>query len=325
MGRAWARNLISNAACELVGWVDIDESALADALQEVRIEVPTSASLRDLVPKVAPDFVVDVTVPEAHCSVTLAALELGLPVLGEKPMASTLDEARRMVAASERAGKLYMVSQSRRYNPGIRAYRKLIQEQLGELGILNSDFYIGPHFGGFRDAMNDPLLLDMAIHTFDAARFLSSADPVSVYAEAFNPSWSWYAGNACANVLFEMSGGIRFAYRGSWCAEGCKTSWESEWRAIGRNGTARWDGERAPYAEVVESPEGFVRECRRIEGEHWEGPCEISGSLSEFLGALESGQTPNGECHDNFKSLAMVLTAIESARAGTRLMVPSFS
>jgi predicted dehydrogenase len=59
---------------------------------------------------------VDVTVPEAHRDVTLQALAAGVPVLGEKPMASSMDEARAMVAASERAGKLYMVSQSRRYD-----------------------------------------------------------------------------------------------------------------------------------------------------------------------------------------------------------------
>ena len=41
-------------------------------------------------------------------------------------------------------------------------------EQIGALGILNSDFYIGAHFGGFRDEMASVLLLDMAIHTLDA-------------------------------------------------------------------------------------------------------------------------------------------------------------
>ncbi len=51
-----------------------------------------------------------------------------------------------MVAASERAGKLYMVSQSRRYHAGLATYRDLIAAHLGPLGILNADFYLGPHF-----------------------------------------------------------------------------------------------------------------------------------------------------------------------------------
>src|ERR671925_351900 len=142
-----------------------------------------------------------------------------------------------MVEASERAGKLYMVSQSRRYNAQLQALRRLIVEQVEALGILNADFYIGPHFGGFREAMDSPLILDMAIHTFDAARYLSGADPLAVYCEEFNLPWSWYRGAASATAIFEMSDGLRFTYRGSWCAEGRITSWESEWRAVGPNGT----------------------------------------------------------------------------------------
>jgi predicted dehydrogenase len=103
----------------------------------------------------------------------LLALSAGVPVLGEKPMADSMERARAMVAASERAGKLYMVSQSRRYNAQLQALRRLIVEHIGDLGLLNADFYIGPHFGGFRDTMASPLILDMAIHTFDAARYLT--------------------------------------------------------------------------------------------------------------------------------------------------------
>ena len=40
--------------------------------------------------------------------------------------------------------------------------------------------------------MESPLILDMAIHTFDQARFITGADPVSVYCHEFNPPGSWY-------------------------------------------------------------------------------------------------------------------------------------
>ena len=136
-----------------------------------------------------------------------------------------------MVRASEQSGKLYMVSQSRRYDGRLAAFRRLIEREAGQIGILNSDFYIGAHFGGFRDEMPSPLILDMAIHTLDAARYLSGTDPVSVYCEEYNPNWSWYTGDACATALFTMTGGLRYTYRGSWCAEGKPTSWEADWRA----------------------------------------------------------------------------------------------
>ena len=319
MGRAWGKNLQEEGL--LAGWCDLREGAAAEAAGD--LDIPTGTDLAALIEKVSPDFVVDVTIPEAHHDVTLLALARGLPVLGEKPMAATMAQARAMVEASERAGKLYMVSQSRRYDAGLVAYRKLVRERLGRLGRLDVDFMIGAHFGGFRDAMDHVLLLDMAIHTFDAARAISGADPVSVYAEESNPSWSWYAGDAGADCLFEMSDGLRLNYRGSWCAEGLPTSWEGTWRAVGERGTALWDGASAPFAELVAGDEGFHRPVERVESPVGTLDGGIKGSLREFIRALETGETPQGECHDNIRSLAMVFAAVESSRRGERVRIDS--
>ena len=46
------------------------------------------------------------------------------------------------------------------------------------------------------------LLLEMAIHTFDAARLILGADPVSVYCKEWNPPGSWYKQNASAVAIF---------------------------------------------------------------------------------------------------------------------------
>ena len=321
MGRAWGKNLKECAEVEVVGWVDIRPGAAADAIAQIGLtRAQPGEKLGQALATLKPDFVVDVTIPEAHHDVTLEALAAGIPVLGEKPMADTMEHAREMVAASERAGKLYMVSQSRRYDPRLHALRKLIVEQTGPLGILNSDFYIGAHFGGFRDEMQSPLILDMAIHTLDAARYLSGADPVSVYCDEFNPPWSWYKGDACATAIFEMTGGLRYTYRGSWCSEGRHTSWEGEWRAVGPHGTATWDGHGAPVADVVVETEEFFSktEPRSVPVEE-AMPRGIAGSLRDFLHALKTSATPMGECHDNIKSLAMVFGAMESARTGQRV------
>lgn len=322
MGKSWGRNLKSHEDCKTVGWVDIRPEAAAAAAEEMEFSgIYTGDDLSKALAETKPDFVVDVTIPEAHRDVTLQALAAGVPVLGEKPMAHSMEAAREMVAASEKAGKLYMVSQSRRYDPRIAAYRRLIETEIGAPGILNSDFYLGPHFGGFRDAMDHVLLLDMAIHTLDAARYLSGADPVAVYCEEFNPSWSWYKGDACATALFEMSGGLRYTYRGSWCAEGRMTSWEADWRAVGPHGTAAWNGYDEIKAERVTETKEFFSKTAAQEAKVEPAPSGIAGSLRDFLNALQTGATPMGECHDNIKSLAMVFAAIESAALKQRVNV----
>lgn len=324
MGQAWAKNLVAHSdQVELAGWVDIREGAAAAAAEKNSLAVAwTGTELERALAEVKPDFVVDVTIPEAHHDVTLTALAHGIPVIGEKPMAHSMEAARAMVAASEKAGKLYMVSQSRRYDNRIRAYRRLIEKTCGSLGILNADFYIGAHFGGFRDEMDHVLLLDMAIHTFDQARFLSGADPIAVYAEEFNPAWSWYKGAASATCLFELENGLRFTYRGSWCAEGLHTSWECEWRATGDTGTALWDGHSGLKGARVIGSEGFHHATESLDEPITDDVAGgIAGSLQDFLQALETGATPMGECHDNIKSLAMVFAAVESATTGKRVKI----
>ncbi len=324
MGQGWASNLAKHPDVQLAAWVDLRDGAAQEAAEKHKLEFGFyGTDLEKAISESKPDFVVDVTIPEAHHGVTLTALKHGLPVIGEKPMAHSMEAAREMVAASEKSGKLYMVSQSRRYNNHLRAYRRLIEKTCGRPGILNADFYLGAHFGGFRDEMDHVLVLDMAIHSFDEARFLlGDVKPVAVYAEEFNPSWSWYRGAACITCLFEMEDGTRFTYRGSWCSEGLHTSWECDWRAVGGTGTALWDGHDKLSGAKVTGTEGFTRETTATEEPiTHETDGGIAGSLSEFLHALDTGETPFGECHDNIRSLAMVFGAIESSKTGQRVAI----
>ncbi|RYG33457.1 Gfo/Idh/MocA family oxidoreductase, partial [bacterium] len=206
MGQTWARNVAESEGAELAGWIDVRPGAAAEAADKNGIAVRYFGSDLELaLSEISPDFVIDVTPPEIHRDVTVTALGAGFPVLGEKPMADSIDKAKEMVRASDSSRKLYMVSQSRRYLNVQNSFRDLIQANLGGLGILNADFYIGAHFGGFRDEMDSVLLVDMAIHTLDAARFMSGKVPQAVYCLETNPPGSWYRHGAAANAIFEFS------------------------------------------------------------------------------------------------------------------------
>jgi predicted dehydrogenase len=128
---------------------------------------------------------VNVTIPEAHHPVTTSALFAGLPVLGEKPAAEDVSRALSLAAAAEVTGELFMVSQSRRWNPQLSTLRSMTAH-LGAVGTVTTEFFRAPHFGGFRDQMAHPLLVDMAIHAFDSARFLLDAEPLSTHCQTYN-------------------------------------------------------------------------------------------------------------------------------------------
>jgi predicted dehydrogenase len=321
MSRRWLDVASRIEGLTVVGLMDIREEAARQRAGDFGLEhAVLGTDLGQVLDETAPDIVFDCSVPEAHAPVTLAALERGCHVLGEKPMADSMENARRMVAAAGKAGRLYAVIQNRRYDPRIRRLRRFLAGgALGELSTLNCDFYIGAHFGGFRDRMEHVLLLDMAIHTFDAARFISGADPVSVYCREWNPAGSWYDHDASAVAVFEMTSGLVYTYRGSWCAEGLNTTWECDWRVIGSRGSATWDGADRVRAEVVEKGGGFHSEM--AEAEVPEAPDGAKhggheGIIREFVDCVRNGGTPETVCTDNIKSLAMVFGAIESAGKG---------
>jgi len=116
-----------------------------------------------------------------------------------------------------------------------------------------------------------------------------------------------------------MTNGLRYTYRGSWCAEGSPSSWEGDWRAVGEKGTALWDGFGDPKGQIVVGPGGFHSAVSDIAESPRPIKSGISGSLDEFIQALKTGSTPQGECHDNIKSFAMVCAAVESSRRRERV------
>jgi predicted dehydrogenase len=320
----WFKTLVPHDDVELVGLVDIQEASARKRADEFGLAgIAIGTDLEAMLAATKPDIVFDCTVPEAHVTVTTTALAHGCHVMGEKPLADSMDHARQMVEAARKAGRLYVVMQNRRYDPQIRRLRAFLESgAIGRVTTVNCDFYLGAHFGGFRDRMKHVLLLDMAIHTFDAARLISGASPRSVFCHEWNPAGSWYDHDASAMAIFEMSDGIVYNYRGSWCSEGLNTSWECDWRIIGERGSVTWDGAAGFRAQVVEETGAFNSKMKDVElpaapelphGTHHQG------CIRDFVAALREGRTPETVCTDNIRSLAMVFGAIESAETGRKV------
>jgi predicted dehydrogenase len=311
MGRAWLDVIGQSTDVRLVGLADLDLATAQRAAADAGFgDVEVTASLTELLDRVEADAVINVTIPEAHAEISTTAVLNGLAVLCEKPVAHTTSAALSLVAAAEVSGRLLMVSQSRRYWRNLDALRDQVA-RLGRLGLVECSFFNAPHFGGFREQMPFPLLVDMAIHHFDLARDLIGSEPAWITCESFNPAWSWYAGDAAADVHAEFADRTRFVFAGSWCSPGLETSWNGSWRISGADGTALWDGDHVPVAQTADGTP--------IPAVVGTGPEQIAGSLAEFVAALREGSVPSGEVHSNIMSLAMVEGAVRSAQ--TRQLV----
>jgi UDP-N-acetylglucosamine 3-dehydrogenase len=174
MGENHARNW-SQMQVELVGLYDLDETR-ADAIAgkyDTRA-FPTSAAL------LAEVDVVSIAVPSTlHHEYTLDALRVGVHVLVEKPIASTITQAEEMASTAEESGKLLMVGHSERFNPVVTTLKKRIdQGELGEIVSISAK-RVGPHNLRIRDV---GVIVDLGVHDIDVISFLYGRQATHVFA-----------------------------------------------------------------------------------------------------------------------------------------------
>jgi predicted dehydrogenase len=156
---------------------DLETVAVCDlrvrALEAVVSERPGLAAYTDwrsLVAKEPLDALVVATNGPSHAEIVIAAAEAGVPrILCEKPMATSLVDAERMIAACERHGVRLTVNHSRRWAP---VYQRL--KSLVDTGTLGRIRHIGLTWGGGQ-------LGCLTSHFFDLVRQLTDQEPASVF------------------------------------------------------------------------------------------------------------------------------------------------
>lgn len=326
MSRAWLQAAAKIPDLRIVGLADLDvERAKRRAAEFSLQDLVVAADLDSLLSRSRPDLLFDVVVPAARQAVVSASLAAGCHVLSEKPMAETLADARDLVARARAAGRIHAVVQNRRYVPGVRRIARALRSGvIGAVTSVHADFFLAPHFGGFREEMDHVLLLDMAIHGFDAMRCMTGLTASAVYCREWNPANSWYRQGSSAAAIFELENGAVFVYRGSWCAAGVGTSWECAWRFVGTKGALTWDGADKIQMEVVgRGPrDGLFDAVTPVDVWPLAAEDHVGGHfgvLSDFVAAVRSAGEPETVGHDNIRSLAMVIGAIDSAEAGRRV------
>lgn len=324
MAYVWMDYMKQREDVEIVALVDLYEENAKSLAKKFDVNAPVYVDLEEALEKHEANIVVDITIPASRKKIVTTALRAGCHVFSEKPMAESFQEAQEILGVVQETGKKYFIMQNRRFLKQVRSIQDFLTAgKIGNIGSIHAHFFLGPHFGGFREEMDHPLILDMAIHTFDQARYMTNAQPISVYCHEYNPSGSWYEGNASASCIFEMSNGMIFTYNGSWCAQGRQTSWEADWRITGSKGSLTWDGFSDITSEiVVDQGNQFESTFQKVDVPNiWDGAEEHAGCLDEMFAALTEKRPAETDCTDNFQSISMVFGAIESAKTGKKVYI----
>ncbi|RRR74769.1 MAG: gfo/Idh/MocA family oxidoreductase [Candidatus Viridilinea halotolerans] len=316
-GRTWLALFANDPRWTLTALVDSSPAALNEAATQ--FDIPEARRFFNALiafEQVRADAVLVVTPPETHRVISVAAIERGMAVLSEKPLATSLRDGVAILRATRMRGVPLMVNQGRRWLPHIAALREAVLGGLiGALGYVVCQFNIPVRYGGWRTTMPEVLIEDLAIHHFDTIRFITGRNGQRVYAHSFRPSWSWFRGNSCASVDLLLDGGLPVHYFGSWVARGPRSSWDGELRLVGEHGALvlQADDSIWHYANEDETPHPLALSPLEPEG--------MLCGLDHFTQAVRRAVPPAPDAEDNIHSLALTSAAVASARTGQPVQV----
>jgi predicted dehydrogenase len=164
LGRFHAQKYAAIAGCELVAVVD----ERTDVGQAIAAELGTraTADYRELLGKV--DAVSIVTPTASHFGIARAFLESGAHVLVEKPITESVEQARSLVAAARKAGRVLQVGHLERFNPAIVA----AEPHMGTPRFIDCQ-----RLAPFRERGTDVnVVLDLMIHDLDIVQSIVGSE-----------------------------------------------------------------------------------------------------------------------------------------------------
>ena len=257
---------VSHPRTELAAVCDLRPEAIDEFRRTWSDRCPGTATYHDfgeLLARERPDVVSIVTGDHLHADLTVAAAESGArAVFCEKPIATTLADADRMIDACERHGVLLSVDHTRRWRPLFTTARRLVAGgELGAVRTVAAELY-GPRAMLFRNGT----------HLVDGLTFFAGTEPrwVTALLERGFESFDVYRGDGghdpanepYASALIAFDGDIRATYTSY------KTTFPATMLTVtcdhGRleltndHGVVRTSGADRRMSEVVIEPEQYV-------------------------------------------------------------------
>ena len=172
-----ARNFDSIPGCELAWCCDSSEEALA-AMAERFPGVRLTRDLDELLADPELDAVAIATPVPTHGEVAVRVLEAGKHCFVEKPLAQSVEEAERAVAAARQSGRVLMVGHLLEYHPGVQKLKQLSGS--GELGEIYYIYGNRLNLGKLRADEN--ALWSLGAHDVSVVLHLAGEEPQEVMA-----------------------------------------------------------------------------------------------------------------------------------------------
>lgn len=278
--------------------------------------MPVHADSAGLLHEHRPEAVLVTSSDDAHTELALAAFEAGAHVLVEKPLARSLDDARRIARAAEDAGKVLVTACNKRYSPPYRQTRALLDEgAVPSPSLFQARFVLGYDYVD--------LLPSGTVHLFDLLRHLLG-DVVRVSATAPSTPLRPRRGKGPAQALVECE--VASGARGSILTTATGLSLHP-WERVEIFGDGAWltveDQSTVTLHAGEYEPERTWRAVvpnTLLSAEEWGG---YTGMLEDFLGAVRSGGEPAAASRwDGYRACELVAATELSLERGEPVPLP---
>ena len=330
-------------AVKITALCDVDE----DRLQEIgdTYNVPLRyTKVEDLFSSGEVDAVSICTPNNLHAPLSIAALEAGLHVLCEKPLAHSVAEGQKIVEAANQARGKFMICYNRRYRPDIQWIRKMLDEAaLGQVyqvkaGWIRED---GIHGGWFaqKELSGGGPLIDLGVHILDALMWLLDfPQPLTISGDVqanFGPrqakfnrsSWrrsalSEFTVEDSATAFIRLAGGIKVMFEVSWASHARPGQDDIYLSVMGTAGTAdlyiqNYANENTLtfYTEVGGTPV-TLRPATRGNG------YDHAYAIAEFIRCIQEDIPPAASAEKGLVILQMIEAIYRSAKLGREVTLP---
>ncbi|CAM3640842.1 Gfo/Idh/MocA family oxidoreductase [Tsukamurella ocularis] len=301
-----------------------DPTPSADALAS-RLGVESERSSDAVLGRDDVDAVVITTPARTHADLVVAAAQAGKHVFVEKPMAVTLADADRAIAAADSAGVVLQVGFNRRFAPGFAAARGAIDSgRVGTPQLLRSlTRDPGPFTADPARIPQWTIFLETLIHDFDALAHLNpGAKPVTVTAHADalvrpDAKNSGHLDTAVVTIVFD-NGAIATA-EASFCAV---YGYDVRAEVFGSGGMVT-AGDIRRTDMTYSGPDGIAVDTSRLDTDLLHAA--YLGELGAFVDAVRTGRPATVTGQDARNALRIALAAIRSVETGTTVDIASIS
>ncbi|NKB72121.1 MAG: hypothetical protein GKR89_34010 [Candidatus Latescibacteria bacterium] len=317
-GQAVARCAVRHDRAAIVGLCD-PRSENLQAGAQLYPQAQTSAEYVELLDQVQPDAVVVAGPDHLHAEQALAALERGCHVLVEKPLATTVEDAQRIVAAQEGTGLHVMADHTMRYLHPWRAMALAAQQgDIGEVFFVQGDYIhdmwhhydpAGRNHTPWRIDGQFPqnILLGGGCHPIDLMLW-SVGQPVDeVFGYASKKSIPQFPDPDCYILVLRFANGVLGkVYVTSGCSgHGMGGGFLA---AYGTDGSL-WQGNlHRRDQETIELPEPPISAAES--GHGW------AGSVTDFLDLLEGRIDNPIPARHGARTVALCVAGLEAIKSG---------